>query len=190
MPWTELERHIASQQERCEGMAALDLEPDFQRAHVWTEAQQIAFVEYQLQGGTSGKELYFNCAGWGLDYRGPYVIVDGKQRLQAVRRFIANEIPAFGHLLSEYDDKLNFLDNHFNWNVAALESRTEVLQWYLNFNAGGTVHTAEELERVRKLISDAAPPVSKHDKQHLRWASNNGITSDAHRLLALFRMEK
>ncbi len=156
MPWTELERHIANQQERCNGIAPLDLEPDFQRAHVWTDAQQIAFVEYQLQGGTSGKELYFNCAGWGGDYRGPYVIVDGKQRLQAVRRFMADEIPAFGYLLSQYEDKLSFTDNYFYWNVAALQTRAEVLQWYLNFNAGGTVHTAEELDRVRQLLAEAS----------------------------------
>lgn len=152
MPWVALEQHIASQQEQCPGMASLDLDPDFQRPHVWTEEQQIAFVEYQLQGGTSGRELYFNCTGWNRDYRGPYVIVDGKQRLQAVRRFMANEIPAFGYFLHQYDDKLGYSDNHFNWNIAALETRAEVLRWYLNFNAGGTVHTAEELERVRQLL--------------------------------------
>ena len=35
----------------------IDLDPDFQRAHVWAEAQQIAYVEYQLRGGISGKDI-------------------------------------------------------------------------------------------------------------------------------------
>lgn len=154
VPWKYLEDHIASQQERHKKIATLDLEPDFQRQHVWTEAQQIAFVEYQLKGGTSGKELYFNCAGWMVDWRGPYVIVDGKQRLNAVRRFMANEIPAFGHFLSEYSDKLNSSDYNFFWNLARLETRAEVLEWYINFNAGGTPHSQEELDRVKKLLDE------------------------------------
>ena len=71
----------------------LDLNPDFQRAHVWTEAQQAAFVEYILSGGPSARDLYFACEGWsGLGRENPCVIVDGKQRLEAVRRFLRNEL--------------------------------------------------------------------------------------------------
>lgn len=130
----------------------LDLEPDFQRAHVWTPEQQVSYVEYILHGGESGKELYFNCAGWMRDWRGPYVIVDGKQRLEAVRRFMRNEIPAFGRRLEEYRDKPDMITARFSWNVAALETRREVLQWYIAFNRGGTVHTAEEIAKVQRLL--------------------------------------
>ena len=35
----------------------LQLNPDFQRGHIWTEAQQIAFIEYVLRGGQSGRCL-------------------------------------------------------------------------------------------------------------------------------------
>lgn len=120
--WIGLESHI--EPERM-GLT-LDLDPDFQRAHVWTSAQQTAYVEYILQGGTSGCELYFNCAGWQKDWRGPYVIVDGKQRLEAVRRFMRGEIPAFGALRPEYADEPDMLIARFSWNIAALETRAEV----------------------------------------------------------------
>ena len=40
----------------------LDLCPDFQRGHVWTVEQQIAFVEYVLRGGKTS-ELLFNTKG-------------------------------------------------------------------------------------------------------------------------------
>lgn len=149
--WRYLEEHLKSQSEVIRG-SGLDLNPDFQRAHVWTEEQQIAYVEYILRGGTSGKELYFNCAGWNRDWRGPYVIVDGKQRLEAVRRFMRNEARVFGYLLSEYDDKPDMIDASFSWNIAALETRVQVLQWYLDFNASGTVHTPDELARVETLL--------------------------------------
>lgn len=151
--WSFLEEYIESQSDKRSGsIAALDLEPDFQRAHIWTIGQQIAYVEYILQGGTSGRELYFNCAGWGRDYRGPYVIVDGKQRLQAVRRFMHNEIPAFGHCREDYTDAPDLMVARFSWNIASLDTRAEVLRWYLNFNAGGSIHTSEELDRVRELL--------------------------------------
>jgi len=150
--WDFLEDHIASQQDKTNETASLDLNPDFQRAHVWTPQQQTAYVEYILSGGTSGKELYFNCAGWMRDWRGPYVIVDGKQRIEAARAFMRGEIPAFGYYRPDYTDSPNLLVARFSWNIAAVETRAEVLRWYLNFNSGGTQHTAEELARVRALL--------------------------------------
>src|SRR6266568_3834517 len=78
----------------------LELNPDFQRGHVWTEEQQVKYVEYGLRDGAmTGKDLYFNCPGWNRGSRiGPYVCVDGLQRLTAVTRFLRNEIPAYGGL--------------------------------------------------------------------------------------------
>ena len=42
----------------------LDMDPDFQRAHVWDEEKQIRFVEFILRGGNSSREIYFNCPNW------------------------------------------------------------------------------------------------------------------------------
>lgn len=149
--WSSLEWYIERQSDRNEG--SLNLDPDFQRAHVWTPEQQISYVEYILRGGTSGKELYFNCPDYSKgSIEGPYVIVDGKQRLEAVRAFMREDIPAFGHLRTEYSDKPDMLTARFSWNIGGLRTRAEVLEWYLNFNAGGTVHTQAELDRVRELL--------------------------------------
>ena len=46
-----------AEEEKEEG---LQLNPDFQRGHVWTEPQQIAYVEFLLRGGKSGRDFYFN----------------------------------------------------------------------------------------------------------------------------------
>lgn len=148
VPWSYLEDKIAT--ERLD--TKIDLDPDFQRAHVWTEAQQIAYVEYILRGGTSGKSIYFNCVGWMDDFRGPYEIVDGKQRLEAVRSFMRGDIPAFGYKKFEYEDRLDTCVAYFDWNIAKLGTRVEVLEWYLAFNQGGTQHTRKELDKVQKLL--------------------------------------
>lgn len=149
VPWNLVEFHI----ERDVETGFLDLNPDFQRAHVWTPEQQVAYVEYVLQGGTSGKELYFNCPDYSKGSTvGPYVIVDGKQRLEAIRAFMRGDIPAFGHFRNEYADEPDMLTARFSWNIAGLRTRAEVLEWYLNFNAGGTIHTEAELDKVRQLL--------------------------------------
>jgi hypothetical protein len=130
----------------------LDINPDFQRAHVWTEAQQIAWLEFFLRGGKTGRTLYFNHTAWGRTYKGWSVIVDGKQRLEAIRRLVHNEIPVFGSYLREFTDSLR-LTQTIKINMNDLPTRAAVLQWYLEFNAGGTPHTNEEIDRVRVLLA-------------------------------------
>ena len=131
--------------------AGLNLDPDFQRGHVWTEAQQTAYIEYVLKGGMSGREIYLNCIGWNDNYVGPFVIVDGKQRIQAVLQFLDNKIPAFGSFYSEFTDKLP-REAYFDININNLSSRIDVLQWYLDLNTGGALHSAKEINRVKDLI--------------------------------------
>ena len=65
----------------------LQLNPDFQRGHVWTEEPQRAFVEFILRGGMTGRDLYFNQPGWMVDFEGEFVCVDGLQRITALQRF-------------------------------------------------------------------------------------------------------
>lgn len=150
--WEYLEEHIKSQSNPEVG-AVLNLNPDFQRAHVWIQEQQIAYVEYVLKGGEVGRNLTFNCVGWMEDWRGPYEIVDGKQRLEAVRAFLRNDFKAFGHHYKEYTDKLRITSAYFNWRVCSISDRAQILQLYLNINAGGTPHTKQELNKVRKMLN-------------------------------------
>lgn len=53
-PLTSLVREI---EEEVSEMG-LQLNPEFQRGHVWTEEQQIAWLEYHLRGGKSGNTIY------------------------------------------------------------------------------------------------------------------------------------
>ena len=132
----------------------LQLDPDFQRAHVWTEAQQSAYVEYLLQGGPSARIIYWACEGWqSTTTVGPMVLVDGKQRLEAVRRFLRNEIKIFGQYLEEFPDTVRVLHlNGLKFFVADL-GRKETLRWYIALNAGGTPHTSDEIKTVQALLA-------------------------------------
>jgi len=131
----------------------MKMNPDFQRGHVWTEDQQIKFVEFLLSGGYSGQDVYFNMKGWQGNYDGPMVLVDGLQRLTAAQRFVNNEIKVYGHYFREYDQIPDQVG--FKFHINALETRKEVLTWYIQLNEGGVVHTEEELNRVKKLREEA-----------------------------------
>jgi len=92
----------------------LELNPDFQRGHVWTEEQQTAYMEFFLRDGVTARVIYFNCPYFmngSIDdynngkYEMPMQCVDGLQRLTSIRRFLNNEIPVFGYYLNDFEDK-------------------------------------------------------------------------------------
>lgn len=146
--WDMLERTLEHYSE-----IGLDLNPDFQRGHVWSKEQKTAYIEFCLLGGSSGRDIYFNCLGWMEDFRGPFVLVDGKQRIMAVREFLKSEVPIFGgHLFNEFEDSMSMFEASFLFHINNLSSREDLLRWYLALNTGGTIHTAEEISKVKVLL--------------------------------------
>lgn len=133
----------------------IEMDPDFQRGHVWTEAQQIAFMEYSLRGGRTGREIIWNCEGWNhRETPEPMTIVDGKQRITAALRFLNDEIPVFGARYSEIEKRpIRPFANAagFRFQIFDLK-REDVLQLYIDLNAGGTPHSPSEIARVRTLL--------------------------------------
>ncbi|MBR0312818.1 MAG: DUF262 domain-containing protein [Oscillospiraceae bacterium] len=136
----------------------LQLNPDFQRGHVWTEEQQIAFVEFIPRGGMTGRDLYFNHPGWMVDFEGEFVCVDGLQRITALQRFANNEIKPFGQYFREFGGRLNLLHHYMTAHINNLKTRKEVLRWYIEMNEGGTPHSKEEIARVRTLMERSPAP--------------------------------
>lgn len=134
----------------------LQLSPEFQRGHVWIQNQQEKYVEFILRGGKSGRDFYFN---WNRK-TDAYVCVDGLQRTTAFMKFVNGEIKAFNQYFDEfYFTKRETGGNplpEFRVNVYMnyLESKKEVLQWYVDMNTGGTPHTNDEIERVKKMIKE------------------------------------
>lgn len=134
----------------------LDLNPDFQRAHVWTP-QQTSYVEFCLKGGKHSSLIRFNCSGWLNDFRGPFVLVDGKQRLEAVRKFMRDELPVFdGNTISNFNEQdRETIGRRYDliFAVNNLKTRREVLQWYIDINSSGIIHTPEEIAKVQNLLA-------------------------------------
>ncbi len=139
-----------------DGWLGLNLDPDFQRGHVWTMDKRIEYIEYCLKGGESSRNILFNHPNWLTNYQGEMVLLDGKQRLESVRMFIRNEIPIFGgYRLNDFEDSHKLLRSnnaHLILNVFTLKTRRDILKFYLDLNSGGVVHTSEELNKVKEML--------------------------------------
>lgn len=138
----------------------LEMNPDFQRGNVWTEQQQIAYLEYFFRGGKSANVIYFNHPDFGRGIEEDcdipnMVLVDGLQRLTAIIKFVDNELPVFGgYYFKDFEDRPRDTLYRLKFNVNDLQHRREVLKWYIDMNSGGTVHSDEEIKRVQKLLDE------------------------------------
>lgn len=156
--WSRLERALADMGEDYGG---LELAPDFQRGHVWSEAQQTHFIENCLRGVVSSDSyaLQFNCPNFDIDQPEGDVpaglqCLDGLQRYTAITRFVRGEIKAFGVLASELEGtKFSPKRMHVKINMHTYSWRADLLEHYLSLNAGGTPHSATEIERVQRLLA-------------------------------------
>jgi len=104
-------------------------------------------------GGETAREILINCYNFDsrrrVEKAGPAEVLDGKQRLTSLLMFMDGKIRAFGRFVHEYEGRprVNII-----WKVVDLDE-VEVLRTYVMLNAGGTVHSADEIERVRALIA-------------------------------------
>ena len=152
VPWNYIEKWIDDK----EHPYGIEIEPDFQRHHVWNDAQRSKYIEWCLRGGRSGRDIFWNCPGWqrATTKMGPIQLVDGLQRLTSVRMFMRDEVSAFGFKLSEFEGHMRVIHNNLKFHVNDLENKKDVLNWYLDMNDGGVVHTKKELDKVRKMLCE------------------------------------
>ena len=133
----------------------LVLDPDFQRGHVWSLEQETAYIEFVLKGGKTALDFYLNHPGWMGSFEGEFVVVDGLQRITAIRNFFADKVPVFGgYVASDIDGLKRTMNYYVRVHVNTLQNRNDVIRWYIQFNASGTPHSKEEIERVKALIKE------------------------------------
>ena len=115
--WSYLENWLESENP--------DMDPDFQRGYVWTQKQKEQYVEWILRNGDSGRDVYFNHPGWFREWEGRMIIVDGKQRIDAVIGFLNNKVKAYGYYRSQYSDTWNNLHCSFHVHAAPVHLRPD-----------------------------------------------------------------
>jgi hypothetical protein len=136
----------------------IDTNPPYQRGHVWTNDQRSAFLGHWLQGGAVPTlwiwepPLAKEAAGLARPE-----LIDGKQRLSALLMWWHGEISANvdGRMIIVGDTDKRFRFHHaIHLTFVRLDSRADVLRFYLRLNGGGTPHSPDELARVRALLDE------------------------------------
>lgn len=160
-----IESFLASMDSDAKTMGGhLELEPDFQRGHVWSDEQRIQYVEAFVRRIADCK-IIFNSPTWSSEkVRGDipaHVVqcVDGLQRLTSLRKFMAGEIAVFGGLKAQDLLQTAFsprrLGARIQVHVYEFHWRSDLLSFYIQHNSGGSCHLPEEIERVRALRDSA-----------------------------------
>ena len=136
----------------------LAIDQDYQRGHVWTEMQSAAFVGHKLEGGECPT---LTIQRWPADPVDE--LVDGKQRLLAVLGFVEGRLPALLsdgglYMLNDWSPEDQRIIPHsfelmLRARIVQLATRADVLRFYLRLNRGGSVHSDDEIARVRALLA-------------------------------------
>lgn len=161
--WNDIEWQI---ERYAKNYGGFELNPDFQRGHCWTREQQIKFIEAFIRGtiGDTGRTITLNCPDFqrdedkNTDLKG-FVVVDGLQRLTAVRSFMNDEFTIFNDVVEGGLNKNSFDGTRFGiksnkglrFNILNFQFKRELLDYYIAFNDGGSVHTQEEIQRVKEM---------------------------------------
>jgi len=134
----------------------INLDPDYQRNYVWSGLQKSKFVGALIENHKAIPPFWFNRT---KDFASSEV-VDGKQRIEACLTWLKDDIPAICPCekvvwysdLDEVDHRGINNSITLRWNFVELP-RVEVMEFYLRLNAGGTVHTEDDLNKVRMKIA-------------------------------------
>lgn len=137
-----------------------DLDAPYQRGSVWGHTERVALIKSMLLRLPTGA-IYINVRDIGLPK--PYVVIDGKQRILAIRAFHDNE---FGVPADWFDDKdlaapvegdtayfsdLNLVGRNrilhatiatYEAHVKTMEEEAEI---FMLVNTGGVAQTADTL---------------------------------------------
>ncbi len=125
----------------------VDFNPSYQRELVWSIEDKEALIDSIFNSIDIGK-FVFIFKGYDSDER--YEILDGKQRLSAIREYYEDQFPYKGKYFSDLSirDKDHFID--YKINVAETEEITEErkLRYFIKLNTTGKVMDKAHLNKV------------------------------------------
>ena len=137
----------------------VNMNPEYQRDYVWTTEQKSKFVGAALENHNAVPPFWLNWVSKDYD-RSHSEIVDGKQRISAILDWIDGHIKAvcpcgievWHKDLNEVDLRCIKMAASFDWNFVHLPQK-EVMEFYIRLNAGGTIHSEDDLNKVKEMIA-------------------------------------
>lgn len=128
----------------------IDMNPDYQRGHVWTEEDKVALIDSIFKGIDIGKFAF--ATKHDMDFY--YEIVDGKQRMTAIIEFYENRFRYRGKFFNELSHRDQDYIENYHVSVADIRGadRNTVMKHFVAMNSQGRVMDSAHLEKVRAMI--------------------------------------
>ena len=132
----------------------VDSNPEFQRDYVWTEQDEVNLVDSIFHGRDIGKFIF-------LKYEWPrndQDVLDGKQRLNAIIRFVTSQFKYKGFYWHELGrlDRHKFEDHLIQYAELDANKFNEAdkLRLFLNVNIAGVPQSEEHLAKIKARLSE------------------------------------
>jgi hypothetical protein len=127
--------------------------PSWQRPLVWTEQQQVRFLESAWRGLNLGTYTYNMTNDPATDG----LLIDGQQRMYAIEQYLADAFPVFGYRwseLSEPDTRRFDMSIKFCCYITETTDEDYLREYYDLMNFGGVAHT-EDQRAARKATKES-----------------------------------
>ena len=151
------QRHVISLIWCYYGQSGIDDEVEYQRGNVWTEEDQVKLIDSIYRNIDIGKFVIIR-RPYKENEKG-YEILDGKQRLGALRAFYEGRIKYKGYTFQELSsrDRHHFTDYPVSWGEIGVPHDLEDIpnaykyEYFLKLNTYGHVVSEEHLKFVESL---------------------------------------
>jgi hypothetical protein len=133
--------------------------PDYQRSLVWSLENKQNLIYAVMNGSPIGEFIFSKkTVDTKDDYYHEWTIIDGQQRINTLRDFVANKFQdKDGRFYKDYSyrEMIYLFEDFDNFSAFYIEDLTELEQVkiYLSKNLGGVVHTDEEIQRAKDFLA-------------------------------------
>lgn len=139
----------------------IDLEPEYQRGLVWSEAQKWLLIDSIFKNIDIGKFTIIK-RPWGDDHNKPatpklWEMLDGKQRITALWEFYTGQFKYKGKYFHELHplDRYHFKQYRVNYAECDPLTDEQKYRYFLKLNTTGVPIEKEHIERVKELWKKA-----------------------------------
>lgn len=139
----------------------LNMEPDYQRGHIWTHTDKVSLIDSIFNNIDIGKFVFIFTGYVGNSH---YEVLDGKQRMTALVEFYEGRFKYRGKTFYEmhWRDQCHFENYHIVYarteNVMTNEQR---YRYFLKMNTQGHAQDPTHIEYVKNLLKSTALPARK-----------------------------
>ena len=134
--------------------AGVDFNVDYQRDHVWTLDDKVDLIDSIFNNIDIGKFVFVQRhSGTTGRY---YEIVDGKQRLTALKEFFEDKFPYKGYYYSElsFRDQHEFRSHGVTYGFLENPDKRAIYETFIKMNTCGKPMDHKHIDKVKKLLNE------------------------------------